>query len=315
MEDILLNSNFLSAKIKLDDLLNQFLRAEGTNLIGLFKQSLSSADASSVDAKDVGIRDDIASSSGAASPGQTSPGGVPRGANLTKKSPRKRSQAEMSTTNNRQSSITDASSELAQLTLSDAAIVPAPSEPTDSLPVSHRRRANFDSLPVFYVAGRRNSYKGRVIEDDKLVKRLPEIEAFFKPFPGGIPVEKFVHVTKRLCGIPSFFNLPLCKRINELYGDPDSGIPPPRVIGKNNRQPSGVKIKLKTFLKFWTMEIEPYDRIERFFNIIKQHQNEYIYNNDFIPFLQELLHFHPGLDFLEQHEEFQHKYALTVITR
>ena len=114
-----------------------------------------------------------------------------------------------------------------------------------------------------------------------------------------------MHVTKRLCGIPSFFNLPLCKRINELYGDPDSGacpayihtyihtvhtiniilnkyvrddcrkkylllkalfhrnvrmfasvgIPAPRTIGKNSRNPSGVKIKLKTFLKFWQFEV------------------------------------------------------------
>ena len=32
-------------------------------------------------------------------------------------------------------------------------------------------------------------------------------------------------------------------------------------------------------------------------------------------YIQELLHFHPGLDFLQQHEEFQRKYALTVITR
>jgi hypothetical protein len=30
-----------------------------------------------------------------------------------------------------------------------------------------------------------------------------------------------------------------------------------------------------------------------------------------IIFVQELLHFHPGLDFLDNHEEFQRKYALT----
>lgn len=55
--------------------------------------------------------------------------------------------------------------------------------------------------------------------------------------------------------------------------------------------------------------------MERFFRVIKRHDAEYIYKDDFIPFLQELLHFHPGLDFLEAHEEFQRKYALTVITR
>ncbi len=76
-----------------------------------------------------------------------------------------------------------------------------------------------------------------------------------------------------------------------------------------------MKIKLKAFLKYWQSEVEPYDRVERFFRVIKRHDAEYIYKDDFIPFLQELLHFHPGLDFLEAHEEFQRKYALTVITR
>ncbi len=178
-----------------------------------------------------------------------------------------------------------------------------------------RRRSNFDKLPVFHVPGKKSNHLHKVHEEDSLVKKLPEIEAFFKPFPNGIPVEKFVHVTKRLCGIPSFFNLPLCKRINERFGDPDSGIPPPRAVGRAGRQPSGVKIKLKCFIKFWQSEIEPFDRIERFFRIIKRHDAEYIFKDDFVPFLQELLHFHPGLDFLEAHEEFQRKYALTVITR
>jgi serine/threonine-protein phosphatase 2A regulatory subunit B'' len=179
------------------------------------------------------------------------------------------------------------------------------------------RRANFDKIPVFYIPGRRNNNHLRNVngDDDLLVKRLPEIEAFFKPFPGGIPIEKFVHVTKRLCGVPSFFNMPLCRRINERFGDSDAGIPPPRTIGRSGRTPSGVKIKMKAFLRFWQSEIEPYDKIERFVRIIKKPESEFIYKDDFIPFLQELLHFHPGLDFLETHEEFQRKYALTVITR
>lgn len=311
-------SNFQCAKIKLDDLLQQFLRSEGSNLIALFKSSLTTAtDGGSVEGKDTSSSWNGTPAISATGTSPSSPGAVPRSSGLNKKSPRKRPQSEMSASPAlRAQPIADITSDLAKITTTETHSLPATStEAVDIDQVHHRRRANFDSIPVFYVPGRKNCYKYRLIEDDKLVKRLSEIEAFFKPFPGGIPVEKFVHVTKRLCGIPSFFNLPLCKRINELYGDPDSGIPPPRIIGKNNRQPSGVKIKLKTFLKFWSAEIEPYDRIERFFNIIKQHQNEYIYSNDFTPFLQELLHFHPGLDFLEQHEEFQHKYALTVITR
>lgn len=227
---------------------------------------------------------------------------------MINKSPKKRTQSEMLSA--KQNPVAPAAVDVPRTTLN----VENESDSAEDH-TSLRRRSNFDKIPVFFVPGKKANHLHRVHEEDQLVKRLPEIEAFFKPFPTGIPVEKFVHVTKRLCGIPSFFNLPLCKRINERYGDPDSGIPPPRAVGRAGRQPSGVKIKLKCFIKFWQSEIEPYDRIERFFRIIKRHDSEYIGKDDFVPFLQELLHFHPGLDFLEAHEEFQRKYALTVITR
>jgi len=68
-------------------------------------------------------------------------------------------------------------------------------------------------------------------------------------------------------------------------------------------------------MQFWQAEMEPFDHHERLFRIIKQVESDHIGKDDFVPYLQELLHFHPGLDFLESHEEFQRKYALTVITR
>lgn len=178
-----------------------------------------------------------------------------------------------------------------------------------------RRRANFDSIPQFYVpSGPKRS--GHRIEEDQLSKRMPEIEAFFRDFPEGVPVEKFVHMTKRLCGIPSFFNLPLCQRINELFGD-DNDRQILRGVAANSgaRFTAGIKVRLSTFVKYWEAEIEPYDRLERFFRTVKQPTADCIHKDDFVPFIQELLHFHPGLDFLDNHEEFQRKYALTVITR
>lgn len=141
-----------------------------------------------------------------------------------------------------------------------------------------RRRSNFDSIPAFYIPGERRRRSSQVSSDDELLKRLPEIEASFKPYKDGMPVEKFVHVTKRLCGIPSFFNLPLCKRISELYmSDGDSigdslsssssgsslgssrgglGVSVPKSSG--GRTLSGLKVNISTFLKFWKAEVEPY---------------------------------------------------------
>lgn len=96
---------------------------------------------------------------------------------------------------------------------------------------SSRRRPCLDRIPTIYFPGK--CRLSRRIEEDQLPNCLSNIESYFKPFPGGIPYDNFVHVTKRLCGIPSFFNLPLCHRINELYcqdDDRQSG----NLIGKDS---------------------------------------------------------------------------------
>jgi hypothetical protein len=293
-------NSFPSAKLKVDELFNEWLSLEGgAALCSILMEAASLSGEIDSDSGEHGRLAQLSI--------------MPR---ATFKSPKKRTQSEM------QSKPAESAVHSTPPKETPAAATPAAAialeASADFAEDDHSvkgRRANFDKIPVFYVPGKKNNHLRIVTDEDSLAKRLPEIEAFFKPFPAGIPIEKFVHVTKRLCGIPSFFNLPLCKRINERFGDADAGIPPPRTIGRTGRHPSGVKIKLAAFKQFWLEEVEPYDRIERFFRIIKKHEAEYIVKDDFIPFLQELLHFHPGLDFLEAHEEFQRKYALTVITR
>ena len=66
------------------------------------------------------------------------------------------------------------------------------------------------------------------------------------------------------------------------------------------------------FKWYWTTEMEEYDASERFFRLIKQPGAEYIVRDDFLPYIQELLKDHPGLEFLSNHAEFQEKYAITV---
>lgn len=299
-------NNFPSAKLKVDELFNEWLSLEGGAAL-------------------CSILLDAASICSADSDGDLGENGRPMSLShlsilprSTFKSPKKRTQSEMQSAKSSESpsqSSTPPKEIPAAATPASAISQEMGGDSTDEDHSAKGRRANFDKIPVFYIPGKKNTHLRIVSDEDSLAKRTPEIEAFFKPFPAGIPIEKFVHVTKRLCGIPSFFNLPLCKRINERFGDADAGIPPPRTIGRGGRHPSGVKIKLAAFKKFWLEEVEPYDRIERFFRIIKKHDADYIVRDDFAPFLQELLHFHPGLDFLEAHEEFQRKYALTVITR
>jgi serine/threonine-protein phosphatase 2A regulatory subunit B'' len=180
-----------------------------------------------------------------------------------------------------------------------------------------KRRSNIDAIPPFYSVDRSNPNAAKShyrIFEDALSNRLHEIEAEFKPFPGGIGVENFVQLTKNLCGFPSFFNKALFQRIMEYYSDDNNGkLTLPRKVPISI--PIGAKLKLKAFLTFWQLEIEPYDNYGRFFRLVKNPNSDFIRKDDFVPFILELLLLHPGLDFLASHEEFKRKYALTVIAR
>eukprot|EP01138_Halocafeteria_seosinensis_P005731 gb/GECG01005859.1/.p1 GENE.gb/GECG01005859.1/~~gb/GECG01005859.1/.p1 ORF type:complete len:704 (+),score=87.88 gb/GECG01005859.1/:1-2112(+) len=95
----------------------------------------------------------------------------------------------------------------------------------------------------------------------------------------------------------------------------------PTKTEEDDRDTSG-KIQLCTFLHYWRMEMEPFDYYDRFFRLISQrgaaprnNGKRGIVAADFMPFLEELLAFHPGLAFLERTPEFQEKYARTVIAR
>lgn len=117
-----------------------------------------------------------------------------------------------------------------------------------------------------------------------------------------ISTQNFKQITKELCGFPSFFNGPLYRRILFLYGE-------------ENQSLTNDIVTLPMLEKFWMEEIDPYDASDRFFRLIKQPNVDYITRDDFLPFIEELLGYHPGLEFLLNHAEFQEKYAVTVITR
>ena len=152
-------------------------------------------------------------------------------------------------------------------------------------------------------------------------------------------LDDFAQIAKELCGFPSFFSEPLSLRIAKLYG---TGIPAEegeveessggggkgkkakakkKHGNKKRKQQQELKgdgtdgVRLSSFLRYWRDEIEPHDRISRFFRLIKRPGAAYITPVDFVPYLRELLTFHPGLAFLKGTPEFQDKYARTVIMR
>ncbi len=160
----------------------------------------------------------------------------------------------------------------------------------------------------------------------------------------GLPVEQFAAVAKTLCGFPSFFAAPLFRRIRVLFDAKYAKRQPAVPRGPNEPfdAASGVDtdgvVPLEMFLHYWVRDMEGKDHYDRcvcircvvsnapashppsppprsFFSLISQPGSHRIVPYDFMPFLEELLAFHPGLAFLESTPEFQEKYARTVIAR
>lgn len=112
----------------------------------------------------------------------------------------------------------------------------------------------------------------------------------------------FLEITKDVCKFPSFFNAPLYRRILLLFGKTN-----PSSNNDDNTTPteSTTELTYAMFQNYWIQEMEPYDEQERFFRLVKKPSREYITRDDFLPFIEELLIRHPGLEFLSNHAEFQ----------
>jgi serine/threonine-protein phosphatase 2A regulatory subunit B'' len=315
---------FPSAKIKLEQFFLEWLATEGETILETLIEEIGKTNLNSE--KNGHINDSKGSSSTTLDhldlPTNATALTTATSSNITtySRSPKKRTQSEMSPeTSDHPLNSSNGPNIKSLLKLStEVSSDEVPEILGSALEVSaSRRRANFDAIPRFYFHGQKtkSSISNRNY-DDHLSRRLPEIEAYFKPYPNGIPIDKFVHITKKLCGLPSFFNLPFCKLINEIYGDQSDIYPPSKSsANKANKTANSNVVKLTSFLAYWQAEIEPYNIVERFFRVVKQRQSSYICKDDFVPYMKELLHFHPGLEFLSSHDEFKRKYALTVITR
>lgn len=199
-------------------------------------------------------------------------------------------------------------------------------------------------VPTFYAppgSGKKISSKMSK-DDDLLEKRLPEIQEVFKnKGPEGINAEELLPICKNILQFPSALNVPLFRRIralNRLWrGEPISPLfeaaqasillaeESPKLPYNPawlNQPEEEMLIELETgtitqeeLIEFWKREVEPFDRHQRFFRLVKQPNSKYIKAKDFFPFVRELIDGHPGLEFLESTPEFQEKYARTVVAR
>eukprot|EP00033_Pygsuia_biforma_P004760 GCRY01005220.1.p1 GENE.GCRY01005220.1~~GCRY01005220.1.p1 ORF type:complete len:572 (+),score=138.73 GCRY01005220.1:166-1881(+) len=145
-----------------------------------------------------------------------------------------------------------------------------------------------EEIPRFFFASQKMILEKEFEEEKHL------IQEYFADFPQGAEVEDFIHLTKEICGLPSFFNTLLMSHID--------------VTG------SGVVTKDR-FLDWWQHHFYGKDLHERFFHLLRKPENEYIEPEDFSEVVRELLNVHPGLEFLQSTPEFQDRYVETVVIR
>lgn len=108
--------------------------------------------------------------------------------------------------------------------------------------------------------------------------------------------------------------------LGNLVEDSKSGVPVNPAVFTKLEEDEMVeletgKITLDEFVEFWKREVEPFDKQERFFRLVKRPEADLVKAKDFFPFVRELIEEHPGLEFLENTPEFQEKYARTVVAR
>jgi serine/threonine-protein phosphatase 2A regulatory subunit B'' len=122
---------------------------------------------------------------------------------------------------------------------------------------------------------------------------------------------------------PKSYPLPLHPPHRPVVTTADEVAPTP---GESAVRETSGEVQLYQFLRFWRYEVEPYDHYDRFLRLVSQRgaavlpSKRYLtyralVPTDFMPLMEELLAFHPGLAFLENTPEFQEKYARTVIGR
>lgn len=88
----------------------------------------------------------------------------------------------------------------------------------------------------------------------------------------------------------------------------------PLIYNRTADSPKGVT--LHAFLTYWRTQLKKLKRRQdRLFAVVAKEGSSRITRDDWEPLIKFVVATHPGLAFLEQHVEFQQKYALTVATR
>jgi serine/threonine-protein phosphatase 2A regulatory subunit B'' len=116
-----------------------------------------------------------------------------------------------------------------------------------------------------------------------------------------LSIDEFYPLTSLVCGFSSFFSSTLFSRVFALESD--------SAVRQSQR------VRLSTFERYFVSELQNHDPPSRLHRMLRRDGRKYLIRDDFAMFVNELVHRHPGLEFLNSTPEFQVKYAQTVIGR
>jgi len=111
--------------------------------------------------------------------------------------------------------------------------------------------------------------------------------------------------------LSKYFVVPIFHKIKVFYDIGDAS----QKTKASLLAPSPVPITEQMLIGWCSGKICPDDPVLSFFYIVKKEHNDWIEREDFTIFLTAILLTHPGLEFLRETQEFQDRYADTVISR
>ncbi|KAF5827169.1 hypothetical protein DUNSADRAFT_1196 [Dunaliella salina] len=161
---------------------------------------------------------------------------------------------------------------------------------SSSLSSSSLKRPPISQLPQFYFPGGQQPASASV-----RAEQTRRIEQQFDVYPSGLGIEEFSSLISEVCEIPRMVARALFLRLSD---------------------PGASNISRAAFMKWWSSHnLASMPGIKRVYEVLRKDNQEYLTYDDFVPLMDCVLKYHPGLEFLAETAEFQKKYAETVVLR
>ncbi|XP_029411974.1 serine/threonine-protein phosphatase 2A regulatory subunit B'' subunit beta isoform X2 [Nannospalax galili] len=145
------------------------------------------------------------------------------------------------------------------------------------------------SIPTFYFP------RGRPQDSVNVDAVIAKVEHIFAQFPHERATLDDMGSVAKACGCPLYWKGPL------FYG------------AGGDRTGS---VSVHKFVAMWRKVLQNcYDDAAKFVQLLMSPGCNYLVQEDFVPFLQDVVNTHPGLSFLKEASEFHSRYITTVIQR